>query len=186
MGGARLRLRGSRNNHRLSQEGNRRPRLFRYPRQKALVNRMGFNNDGADAVAARLERRRKAGRWPNSDRHQHRKIEIYAPDQAPDDYLYGFRLLSKFGDYFVISNELATRPGCAIFRRPSVCNRSFAFCIGRRPESRCWSRSHRISPTSELFKSPSYARAKESPVCSQPMRRLDHSALPKKATKKAG
>ena len=33
------------------QPGNARPRLFRYPEQSALVNRMGFNNDGADAVA---------------------------------------------------------------------------------------------------------------------------------------
>ena len=37
-----------------SQPGNPRPRLFRYPEQGALINRMGFNNDGADAVAERL------------------------------------------------------------------------------------------------------------------------------------
>ena len=36
------------------QPGNPRPRLFRYPEHKALINRLGFNNDGADAVAARL------------------------------------------------------------------------------------------------------------------------------------
>ena len=36
------------------QSGNPRPRLFRFPHEKALINRMGFNNDGADAVAARL------------------------------------------------------------------------------------------------------------------------------------
>ena len=38
------------------QAGNPRPRLFRYPRERALVNRMGFNNDGADAIAHRISR----------------------------------------------------------------------------------------------------------------------------------
>ncbi len=42
------------------QPGNPRPRLFRYPEHSALINRMGFNNDGADAVAARL------ARWPRT------------------------------------------------------------------------------------------------------------------------
>ena len=46
-----------------AQPGNPRPRVFRYPRQRALINRMGFNNDGADAIASRLQRvRRRAGR----------------------------------------------------------------------------------------------------------------------------
>lgn len=39
----------------LPQEGNPKPRLFRYPHRKAIVNRMGFNNDGAEAIAKRLE-----------------------------------------------------------------------------------------------------------------------------------
>src|SRR5687768_6444898 len=37
------------------QPGNSRPRLFRYPEERAIINRMGFNNDGADVVAARLK-----------------------------------------------------------------------------------------------------------------------------------
>jgi dihydroorotate dehydrogenase len=41
------------------QPGNPRPRLFRYPQERALINRMGFNNDGADVVAARLEKWRR-------------------------------------------------------------------------------------------------------------------------------
>src|SRR3712207_9069985 len=40
------------------QPGNEKPRLFRLPADRAVVNRMGFNNDGAEAVAARLARRR--------------------------------------------------------------------------------------------------------------------------------
>ena len=40
----------------LAQPGNPRPRVFRYPRQEAVINRMGFNNQGSEAVAARLAR----------------------------------------------------------------------------------------------------------------------------------
>jgi len=45
-----------------AQPGNPRPRIFRYPREQALINRLGFNNDGADVVAERL-RRLRASRW---------------------------------------------------------------------------------------------------------------------------
>ena len=47
-----------------AQPGNPRPRIFRLPDQHALINRMGFNNDGAEAVAARLARLRATGAWP--------------------------------------------------------------------------------------------------------------------------
>lgn len=43
------------------QPGNPKPRLFRYPEMKALINRMGFNNDGAEAIAARLRRNKEKG-----------------------------------------------------------------------------------------------------------------------------
>src|SRR5207244_5042464 len=46
------------------QPGNPKPRIFRLPAQQALVNRLGFNNDGADAIADRLRRLRKDERWP--------------------------------------------------------------------------------------------------------------------------
>src|SRR5690349_21629993 len=43
------------------QDGNPKPRCFRLPADKALINRMGFNNEGLDALASRLERLRKKG-----------------------------------------------------------------------------------------------------------------------------
>ena len=46
------------------QPGNPKPRIFRYPGQQALINRLGFNNEGADVVAARLGALRVSGRWP--------------------------------------------------------------------------------------------------------------------------
>src|SRR6267378_1714673 len=43
---------------------NPKPRIFRLPEQQALINRLGFNNDGADAIAQRLAALRESGRWP--------------------------------------------------------------------------------------------------------------------------
>src|ERR1700747_2842691 len=47
-----------------AQPGNPKPRIFRLPGQRALINRLGFNNDGADAIAQRLAALRESGRWP--------------------------------------------------------------------------------------------------------------------------
>ena len=95
-----------------AQPGNPRPRLFRYPRQKALVNRMGFNNDGADVVAARLDGLHKAGKWPKIPVGINLgKSKVTPLDQAPDDYLQSFRKLGRFGDYFVINVSSPNTPG---------------------------------------------------------------------------
>src|SRR3954470_10435202 len=48
------------------QPGNPKPRIFRYPEQQALINRLGFNNEGADAVANRLRQWQETGHWPQS------------------------------------------------------------------------------------------------------------------------
>ena len=46
------------------QPGNPKPRIFRFPEQAALINRLGFNNQGADAIARRLRKLHTSGRWP--------------------------------------------------------------------------------------------------------------------------
>src|SRR5256886_8676105 len=46
------------------QPGNPEPRIFRLPQQQALINRLGFNNDGADTIAERLAALHDSGRWP--------------------------------------------------------------------------------------------------------------------------
>jgi dihydroorotate dehydrogenase len=94
------------------QSGNPRPRLFRYPRQNALVNRMGFNNVGADVVSARLEGLRRAGKWPGIPIGINiGKSRVTPLDQAPYDYLHSFRALERFGDYFVINVSSPNTPG---------------------------------------------------------------------------
>lgn len=90
------------------QPGNPAPRLFRLPQDEALINRMGFNNDGAAAVAARL-----AGR-------QNRVLIIGGnigknkdtPNaEAAQDYLTAFRALAEVVDYFVVNVSSPNTPG---------------------------------------------------------------------------
>jgi dihydroorotate dehydrogenase len=95
-----------------AQPGNPLPRLFRYPDKNALINRMGFNNDGAEAVAARLRRLRAAGRWPKIPVGINLgKSKVTAIEDAPADYLHSFRLLREFGDYFVVNVSSPNTPG---------------------------------------------------------------------------
>jgi dihydroorotate dehydrogenase len=101
-----------------AQPGNPRPRLFRYPQFQALVNRMGFNNDGADAVAARLQMLRKKRRWPAIPVGINLgKSKITPLDEAAADYLHSFRALKGFGDYFVINVSSPNTPGLRDLQR---------------------------------------------------------------------
>ena len=94
------------------QPGNPKPRIFRYPEQGALINRLGFNNDGADVVAARLRALRANGRWPaipvgiNLGKSKATPLE-----EAVDDYLYSFRLLAPLADYVVLNVSSPNTPG---------------------------------------------------------------------------
>ncbi|PYI94219.1 MAG: dihydroorotate dehydrogenase (quinone) [Verrucomicrobia bacterium] len=95
-----------------AQPGNPKPRIFRYPEQEALINRLGFNNDGADVVAARLRRLRESSRWPvipigiNLG-----KSKITPIENAVEDYVYSFRLLAPLADYVVLNVSSPNTPG---------------------------------------------------------------------------
>src|SRR5215211_1195299 len=95
-----------------AQAGNPRPRIFRFPEQEALINRLGFNNEGADAVAERLHKLRASGRWPrvpvgiNIGKSKATELE-----HAPEDYLYSFRALHQFADYIVLNVSSPNTPG---------------------------------------------------------------------------
>ena len=95
-----------------AQPGNSKPRIFRYPEQEALINRLGFNNDGADAVAARLQRLRESGAWPAIPVGINiGKSKITPIEQAVDDYLYSFQLLAAHADYVVLNVSSPNTPG---------------------------------------------------------------------------
>jgi len=95
-----------------AQPGNPRPRIFRYPEQQALINRLGFNNDGAEVVAARLRRLRASGRWPAIPVGINiGKSKITPLADAADDYVYSFRTLREFADYIVLNISSPNTPG---------------------------------------------------------------------------
>ncbi|MEY2490728.1 MAG: dihydroorotate dehydrogenase [Verrucomicrobiota bacterium] len=95
-----------------AQAGNPKPRIFRYPQQGALINRLGFNNDGADVVAARLRKLRGSGRWPRIPVGINLgKSKITPLEEAAEDYLYSFRLLREFADYIVLNVSSPNTPG---------------------------------------------------------------------------
>ncbi len=87
----------------LQQPGNERPRVFRYPDQKAIINRMGFNNDGAEAVAQRLKANlsKKKSRIPLGINIG--KSRVTPLDQAIPDYLSSFSFLAEYADYISIN-----------------------------------------------------------------------------------
>ncbi len=96
----------------LPQPGNPKPRLFRYPEQQALINRLGFNNEGAESVATRLEGLRSAGRWPRIPVGLNvGKSKVAPAEKAHDDYLASFKRLHGLGDYFVINVSSPNTPG---------------------------------------------------------------------------
>lgn len=96
----------------LPQPGNPKPRLFRYPQQQALINRFGFNNEGCEAVATRLEGLRASGRWPGIPVGINiGKSKVTPPEEAHLDYLASFKRLRGLEDYFVINVSSPNTPG---------------------------------------------------------------------------
>jgi dihydroorotate dehydrogenase len=112
------------------QPGNPRPRLFRLPLDGAALNRMGFNNQGAAAMAVRLEamglkqaiaakgkrRNEDYASLPIADRPiplgiNLGKSKVTPLESAAADYLGSFRLLKDWGDYFVVNVSSPNTPG---------------------------------------------------------------------------
>jgi dihydroorotate dehydrogenase len=90
------------------QPGNDRPRLFRLPEDEALVNRMGFNNEGADAVGERLDEEPLPD-VPVGVNVGKSKTTPLA--EAPDDYRYTFERVGEAADYVVVNVSSPNTPG---------------------------------------------------------------------------
>lgn len=88
------------------QEGNEKPRLFRLPEDEAIINRMGFNNEGVDAAVARL-RKRKSNIIVGGNIG---KNKITPNEEALSDYLYCFKALFEVVDYFVVNVSSPNTP----------------------------------------------------------------------------
>ena len=90
------------------QRGNPRPRLFRLVEHHAIVNRMGFNNPGAERVARRLARLRAR---PGPIGVNIGRNKDTPNDRAADDYVAAFRALAEYGDYAAINVSSPNTPG---------------------------------------------------------------------------
>ncbi len=94
------------------QPGNPRPRIFRYPREQALINRLGFNNDGAEVIAERLRRLRASTQPPSIPIGVNLgKSRITPIEEAAADYLFSFRLLQPLADYIALNVSSPNTPG---------------------------------------------------------------------------
>ncbi len=100
----------------LPQIGNEKPRLFRLPKDKALINRMGFNNEGADVIAERLKN------WRDKEGRQHKNLpmiiggnigknKVTPNEDAWNDYAVCFNKLHPFVDYFAVNVSSPNTPG---------------------------------------------------------------------------
>lgn len=89
------------------QDGNPQPRLFRLPADKALINRMGFNNEGVEAMKLRLEKRPEGLVIGGNIG----KNKVTPNEEAIQDYLKSFRALHEVVDYFAINVSSPNTPG---------------------------------------------------------------------------
>jgi len=94
----------------LEQPGNAKPRLFRYPSQKAVINRMGFNNDGSRLVAERLSQLPLPGKRRIPVGVNLGKSKVVSIDQATEDYLVSYNTLAAYADYIVLNVSSPNTP----------------------------------------------------------------------------
>jgi len=129
-----------------AQPGNPKPRIFRLPEQQALINRLGFNNDGADVIAERLAELRESRRWPaipvgiNIGKSRATPLE-----RATDDYLYSFRLLRDFADYITLNVSSPNTPGLRDLQEPQRLS-ELLHAINNEPEAATKPLLIKISP----------------------------------------
>jgi len=98
------------------QSGNDKPRAFRLPKDKALINRMGFNNDGAEVISKRLQQWRRANQQLSTNHQQLiiggniGKNKVTPNQDAWKDYEICFIALHDYVDYFVVNVSSPNTP----------------------------------------------------------------------------
>jgi dihydroorotate dehydrogenase len=94
------------------QDGNPPPRMFRAVADEAIINRMGFNNPGAETLAQKLSGWKKSGSWPNHPVGINLgKSKITSLEKAAEDYANSFRVLRDLADFFVVNVSSPNTPG---------------------------------------------------------------------------
>jgi dihydroorotate dehydrogenase len=93
------------------QPGNPKPRMFRFPEERALINRMGFNNHGAAALSARLRALRARPGFKPIIGVNIGKTKVVPEEEAVADYVTSARLVADVADYVVVNVSSPNTPG---------------------------------------------------------------------------
>lgn len=118
----------------LPQPGNPAPRLFRLPQDNALINRMGFNNDGIDAVVERLKKR-PAGLVVGGNIG---KNKITPNEEAVNDYTIAFDAIYDHVDYLVVNISSPNTPGLRDLQEDTFITSLFEKLQSIRTTKRIW------------------------------------------------
>ncbi|MBI4490825.1 MAG: quinone-dependent dihydroorotate dehydrogenase [Deltaproteobacteria bacterium] len=103
------------------QPGNPSPRLFRLPKDQALINRLGFNNEGAEAIGAKLESLQKKRVLPKIPLGINiGRSKVVETKDAAADYLFTFERLYPFGDYFTLNISSPNTPNLRELQEKSL------------------------------------------------------------------
>jgi len=110
-----------------AQPGNPKPRMFRAIPDEAVINRMGFNNSGAEAVAQKLTEWKNSGRWPNHPVGINLgKSKITSLENAAEDYANSFRVLRDLADFFVVNVSSPNTPNLRQLQDKAALDEIFA------------------------------------------------------------
>jgi len=110
-----------------AQPGNPQPRVFRAIPEEAIVNRMGFNNRGAEAIAEKLVEWKKLNRWPRHPVGMNLgKSKITPLDKAAEDYANSFRALRSHLDFFVVNVSSPNTPNLRQLQDKSALDEIFS------------------------------------------------------------
>ncbi|MEM9444680.1 MAG: quinone-dependent dihydroorotate dehydrogenase [Verrucomicrobiota bacterium] len=95
-----------------AQPGNPKPRIFRIASHQGLINRMGFPNNGANAIATKLQRYKQNKTWPSIPVGINiGKSKVTEIEEAAEDYLESFQKLRPYADYIAINVSSPNTPG---------------------------------------------------------------------------
>lgn len=115
------------------QPGNPKPRLFRLVKSRALINRMGFNNDGVEVLAKRLSKKRPEGLVVGANIGKNKDTPI---EEATNDYLISFKRLYALVDYFTVNVSSPNTPGLRTLQEKEPLTNLLATLQSNNPEGK--------------------------------------------------
>ena len=119
-----------------AQSGNDRPRLFRLVEDRAVINRMGFNNDGQEAAAARIKALRSSGPVPLLGINIGANKDSTAEGRAAQDYVRGVEHMAALADYLTVNISSPNTPGLRALQDKGALDALLAAVMAARESAR--------------------------------------------------